>query len=79
MYSIKAKIKDINGSQSNWGDLQLAIIKEKKVGSFLYQRVLQRFPILRLLFQMVGFDADTMDVYDSDFRVNSYSNFFPGH
>jgi hypothetical protein len=51
VYTIRAKVKDIYGRESDWGELQVTIPRNKVViCNMLLLRILERFPLLREVF-----------------------------
>jgi outer membrane protein assembly factor BamB len=54
-YTIKVKAKDIYGMESELGELQVTMPRDKAVSSSLFLRFLELFPILNLLLQSLKF------------------------
>jgi outer membrane protein assembly factor BamB len=46
-YTIKAKAKDTDGYESDWGTLTVSIPRDKKMNNMLLLRLLERLPLLR--------------------------------
>ena len=45
-FTIQAKTKDIHGSESGWGTLEVTMPRNKVVNT-LFQRIIQQFPIIK--------------------------------
>jgi bacillopeptidase F len=54
-YTIRAKAKDIDGLESNWGTLAVSMPKDKISTGSLYIRLLEKLPLLQKLIQQFGF------------------------
>ena len=53
-YIIKVKAKDINGLESEWGELQVTMPRNKDVSNLLLLRFLERFPLIqKILFYFI--------------------------
>ena len=50
-YTIKAKAKDINGAESDWGELEVIIPRDKAIFNPLLSKLFEKLPLLRLIFQ----------------------------
>jgi hypothetical protein len=52
-YIIRAKAKDTDGYESDWGELQVTMPRDKSTDNMLLLRILERFPLLqKLLFSL---------------------------
>ena len=45
-YTIRAKARDKTGNESDWGELQVTIPRDKATNNMLFWRLLEQFPIL---------------------------------
>ena len=50
-YAIKAKAKDINGADSDGGELEVIIPRDKALFNPLLSELFEKLPLLRLIFQ----------------------------
>ena len=48
-FTIKAKVIDIHGAESDWGELQVTMPRDKATNNMLLLRILERFPLLQRL------------------------------
>lgn len=74
IYTIKAKIKDENGKQSTWGDLQLLNLREKSVSSFFFKQLIQKFPIFQFLIQIFKSKLNYGNEYKSHSLIGTFVN-----
>ncbi|KYK20374.1 hypothetical protein AYK24_03800 [Thermoplasmatales archaeon SG8-52-4] len=54
-YTIKAKAKDINGSESNWSEFIVTMPRDKSISRLLFLRFLERYPLIKTLLLRLGF------------------------
>ena len=55
-YAIKAKAKDINGSQSEWSDpIEINVPRNTNAKSLLILRIFKLFPFLNFLLKLLNF------------------------
>jgi outer membrane protein assembly factor BamB len=52
-YVIRAKAKDTNGYESDWGTLTVTIPRDKSTDNMLVLRILERFPLLQQLLDVL--------------------------
>ena len=53
-YTVKVKAKDDYGMESEWGELQVTMPRDKSISSSLLIRFLQRFPLLEMIFSKMN-------------------------
>jgi hypothetical protein len=53
-YTIKAKAKDINGSESDWSEFTVIMPRDKAISSLPLLRFLERYPLLQELLMRLG-------------------------
>lgn len=54
-YSVRAKVKDEHGAESDWGSLEISMPKNKAINPFplLLEKLMERFPILEQILQPI--------------------------
>ena len=52
-YTIKVKAKDDFGMESEWGELQVTMPRDKSVSSSLLLKLLERFPLLEVILSKI--------------------------
>jgi hypothetical protein len=54
IYQIKAKVKDIYNSESDWGTFFVFVLSPRNSGSSLFVRIIQRFPIFQRILMVIS-------------------------
>ncbi|MHA2255332.1 MAG: hypothetical protein ACXAAM_04605, partial [Candidatus Heimdallarchaeaceae archaeon] len=52
-YTIKAKAKDTDGYESDWGTLTVTMPRDKSTNNMQLLRILERFPLLERLYYLI--------------------------
>jgi nitroreductase len=52
-YLIEAKVKDTNNAESEWAEFEVTIPRNKAINLSIFQRFLERFPILERLLSLI--------------------------
>lgn len=56
--TIRVKIKDEEGKQSSWGELQVTIAKEKNIFEIVYKQIIQHSTLLKIIIHKLGLESE---------------------